>query len=297
MGNRQVFAQIGVFALLGLNVGAYYVFWPHKESGAQSEIQPIAQPKEKTQLLPVKADAPAPAILVPAKEMPDPDVVAPPLQIVNPPVNPPAKNDDEAAIRKLLDRIQRDAPPTQLTSSSKAEPPEDPQANVVRPMNADVANSEPKQTDNNVGVTSALSPRMPPSPWLLSMEMVGEQTQLIARLKQPVVNQRPVVEFKILCNRVEMKSPGMVQAMGNVTVIGGGLKGNCQRLTLPLNEMQLVFEEQAKIVQDGHAASTLKGERIVWEFNPAAEVQTVTPTDARPFNLFPLAPPSLGQPN
>src|SRR5262245_36653231 len=60
MGNKQLFAQIGVFALLGLNVGAYYVFWPHKESGAQSESKALPQAKAQTRLLPDKKDVLAP---------------------------------------------------------------------------------------------------------------------------------------------------------------------------------------------------------------------------------------------
>jgi hypothetical protein len=258
---KNLIAQLGVFALLGLNVGAYYVFWPHKEGSAQTESQPKPQPR----LVLEKSAAPpkeVPALLV-SNPMP--------LQIDNPPAKPPEpQDDDEQAVRRLLKSIERT------------------QGEVNLPTGA----TPPQQ----VAAASPITPQVAPSPWLLNMETINGQTQLIARLKQPIVNQKPALEFRILCDRVEVKSPGAVQAIGKVSVIGAGIKGACQRLTLPLNETQLIFEEQAKITHDYNPGSTLTGERITWEPTLMVEVQPM-PRDDRPFNLFPLTPPSLGRPD
>ena len=56
------------------------------------------------------------------------------------------------------------------------------------------------------------------------------------------------------------------------------MKGTCQRLTLPLHETQLIFEEQAKIVQDANPGSSLSGERVVWELVPMVEPQPTPQT-------------------
>jgi hypothetical protein len=289
MGNKQILAQVGVFALLGLNVGAYYVFWPHKESAAQGETKPVAQS------MPIKKDGSRPLIEVLPKETPNEDGVRTPLlQIANPPsqsLKPAERPDEDESIRRLLQNIKKD--------DVKKEAGDIPLPNPPRQVN-----EEPRPTNlspvEKVAVTPALTPRMAPGPWALNMEMVGGQTQLIARLKQATVDRRPMIEFKILCDRVEVKAPGAVQAIGKVTVIGAGLKGTCQRLTLPLHETQLIFEEQAKIVQDANPGSSLSGERVVWELAPIVEPQPTSqqqPVDPRPFNLYPLNPPSLGQPN
>src|SRR4029079_15193919 len=144
---------------------------------------------------------------------------------------PEPQDDDEQAVRRLLKSIERT------------------QGEVNLPPGA-----TPTQ---QVAAASPITPQVAPSPWLLNMETINGQTQLIARLKQPIVNQKPALEFRILCDRVEVKPPGAVQAIVKVSVIGAGIKGACQRLTLPLNETQLIFEEQAKITHDYNPGSTL----------------------------------------
>ena len=95
-----------------------------------------------------------------------------------------------------------------------------------------------------------------------------------------------------------MKSPGAVQAIGKVAFAGANIKGTCQKLTLPLHETHLIFEEQANIICVGNLSSSLRGERIVWELiaNTAETQPLVAPADFRPFSSFPLNPASLDRP-
>src|SRR5436189_5414951 len=100
MASRQLVAQIGVFAILGLNVGAYYAFWPHRESENRSQARP--QPgKGQMQLLP-----PTP---LPDKLDATPTVLSGgvPLLIDNPPAESAVKPDDDPLAR-LLQHIQKE---------------------------------------------------------------------------------------------------------------------------------------------------------------------------------------------
>lgn len=91
--------------------------------------------------------------------------------------------------------------------------------------------------------------RIENSPWMLQMEIVSGQTLLIAKLRKQV-------EFKIMCDRVEMKAPGgAVQAVGKVSVSGSGLKGTCDRLTLPLAEDRMLLEGKAEVSIEDQAGS------------------------------------------
>jgi hypothetical protein len=98
------------------------------------------------------------------------------------------------------------------------------------------------------------------------MEVVGNRTHLFAKLRQSNL-LAPAVEFKIACERVEMKAPGgEVQALGKVTFQGAGITGACQRLTLPIHDARLVFEEQVQLQHDAAPApAILRGDRITWE--------------------------------
>lgn len=306
MGNRQIFAQIGVFALLGLNVGAYYVFWPHKESGNKSEATTVTQEKGKTHLLPTKKDKTAPPIAVRPDEIPTGVLgSAALLNMDKPSMSPPLNVGADETLGKLLEHIKNETAPAPGGSEKRNDAedrlprlvlPEEKKPNPSPPSHADLDRKQP--SNSGIAVASALTTKVTPSPWLLNMEVVGNQTQLIAKLRQPVFG-RPAVEFKILCDRVEMKAPGdVVQALGKVTFAGAGLQGSCQRLTLPLHETQLVFEEQAQIVQDANLGSILRGDRIVWEASTiSAETQPlVTPAEFRPTRSIPPFSPALGNP-
>jgi hypothetical protein len=286
MAHRQLFAQIGVFVLLGLNVGAYYVFWPHHDSGSKSEAKSPREEKGEVHLLPAPPDQ-RPTTAKPKEFAPNPRSDAVPLSIPG----SASKSDEETsaddAISKLLDHIKKESadvnqapaapigekndvlPEKQDNPAKKSELPAIrflPDDNKPKPLPRLKADPLLPDTGNpNVGVTSALTPKLPPGPWLLHTETVGDQTLLIAKLRQ-LPSTRLLAEFRILCDRLEAKGRGGdVQAVGRVTFAGAGLKGACQRLTLRLHESRLVFEDQVYLVQETVAGSNLSGDRIVWE--------------------------------
>jgi hypothetical protein len=127
------------------------------------------------------------------------------------------------------------------------------------------------------------------SPWTLQMEINGGQTTLTARLHKRT-------EFKILCERVEMKTPdGAVQALGKVSFTTAGLRGACQRLTIPLNEDRLLLEGKAEVqMQQGtppaETTVELKGDQLHLRLQaPAAENPGLRPATFS-FPLPGLAP-------
>lgn len=276
--DKQLFAKIGVFVLLGLNVGAYYVFWPSPQGASKTEAKGPREEKGEAMLLPSKSDRPTdvgkPKTL-PATAFKD----AIPVSLPSSPRLPEQEVKAEDAVNKLLDHIKKETegakvviPPPMLVFPEdqktvvpeKVDPPAfPPLLEDVKPKPLPPLQGDPLKKDPNIGVTSALTPKLP-SPWLFSLEMQGNQSVLTARLQFPGT-ERPVAEFRILCDRVERTPTGDVQAVGKVTFAGAGMKGACQRLTVPLQEVRLLFEEQASIVQDLNAGSTLRGDRMVWE--------------------------------
>jgi hypothetical protein len=156
---------------------------------------------------------------------------------------------------------------------------------------------------------SDLATKIQQSPWLLNMEVVGTQTQLIARLRQQSAGLSPA-EFKILCDRVDMQAAeGAVQAVGKVTFFGPGLKGTCQRLTVPVAEMRIIFEESVEVTHQGPPDTRtaypyiLRGEKIVWELPEAVRAAAMIESEVRPARFtLPLPPaeaislPTLGAP-
>jgi hypothetical protein len=286
MAHKQLFAQIGVFVLLGLNVGAYYVFWPHHDGGSKSEAKSPRQEKGEVHLLPAPPDKQLNTAK--PKEFPaNPRGDAVPLSIPS----SASKSDKEMSVddpvSKLLDHIKKESaagnqPPAgpfdeknYVIPEKQDNPAKTSELPAIRLIPADnkpkplpSLNADPLLPDTrnpNVGVTSALTPKLPPGPWLLHTEAVGDQTLLVAKLRQPA-SARPLAEFRVLCDRLETKgSGGDVQAVGRVTFAGAGLKGACQRLTLRLHESRLVFEDQVYLVQETVAAGNLSGDRIVWE--------------------------------
>ena len=296
MGNKQVLAQIGVFALLGLNVGAYYVFWPHKDTSAQTDSKDQRQESGQTQLFPQKKDPPISAAAAPPKETPAGLTrEAVPLHIPNPPAKPSEKKEDDDALGKLLEHIKNETGSTPIVSQTSESQPfiEQKKPSQLPPLQAIPLERDLRRpSDSIVAVTPAITPKLAPSPWLLNIETVGKQTQITAKLKQSNV------EFRILCNHVDSKDPSAVHGLGNITFIGGGLKGTCQRLTLKTQEVQVVFEDQARIDQDGNPASTLRGDRILWELSPSTlQIQPlVAPAEFRPDDSVAPFRPGLDRP-
>jgi hypothetical protein len=257
--DKQLFAKIGVFVLLGLNVAAYYVFWPSQHGASKSEAKAPKEEKGEVQLLPTQPN------LVMPNAFPASAAVAVPLSIPTPPKSSERDVGPDDAVNKLLAHIRKEAETSQgsvQAQNEKGPDPLFPGDNKPKPL--PLLKAEPIMVDPNVGVTSALTPKTPPSPWLLNMEAVGNQTLLIARLREPASGQQ-VAELRILCDRVEPKAAGGVHALGNVTFTGAGMKGACRRLIVPTFEPQLLFEEQVYLTQDGNPAASLRGDRIAWE--------------------------------
>jgi len=282
MASKQILAQIGVFALLGLNVGAYYVFWPHRESDAKGDTKPMSTERGVAQLRIEKKDKPAPPKVVPALVMNQ----TAPLPIANPPVNPPQAKDPDDSVIKLLQHIEKEAG-TPITLPMPMTPNDADNGGLP---GLPIEEKKPRvamaaKGDSGIVGVSAVTPKAAPSSWLMNMEEVGPQTQLTAKLRSPAL------EFTILCDRVEMKG-GTVLALGKVTFAGAGLKGQCQRLTLPRHAAQLLFEEQVNLTQDAKLGANLRGERILWELNaPAVEPQPqVLPIEPLPSSTFPTFP-------
>jgi hypothetical protein len=276
MDSKQSLAKIGVFVLLGVNIGAYYYFWPRHDGGSRVAANAAVQEKGDAQLLPPKVPAAEPTPL-PADSVTD----APPLAIPNPPApaeirvaQPP--NDPTL---KLLEHIDRDKLPD-LTAPPALPPAQSAEREVPANLGIGSALSTMPPTDSlprpdpGIAVASALTPKTPPGLWQIQTEKVGNRTQLTARLRD-AGSERVVVEFHVLCDRAQTNpQTGAVQALGNVTFIGAGWKGACQAMTLPVQEPRAVFEQEVQIAQDILGTSqdgVLRGERIVWELpSPAS---------------------------
>ena len=266
MASNPIVAQIGVFALLGLNVGAYYVFWPHKESDNKSEAKAPTQEKGVTQLLPAKKEIPAP------KESPKPA----PLLIPNPPATEPEKKEDDT-LAKLLRHIQNEA----------GQQNKQPKANDVDALQPRVPPVDRKPiatpADADIVPAGALTPKAGPSPWVLQMDVADKQTRLTAKLQRTVSDQVPI-QFRIQCDRTETTASGAVVALGKVHFTGAGLTATCQRLTLPLGEPRVILETDVHIIHDYSSATNLRGDRIVWDINEKSSPlpPAVAPAEFRP---------------
>jgi hypothetical protein len=269
MSNNQLFAKIGVFVLLGLNVGAYYVFWPGHDSGLKSEAKAPKEEKGTAQLLPAQPTIAKPKEIAPA--------ALASATLLNPAASPKTiEVSPDEAVSKLLEHIKKETeaenkpsvpkafdekafvvPEPQEIPPKKVEFPDDPRPKTLPPLKGEPL--APEGSNSNNGLTPANGTA---GVWLLHTEIVGGQTLLTARLRQP---SRQPVEFRVACDRVDTKGPGGdVQAIGKVTFVGPGLKGTCQHLTIAIFATRILFEEQVVLVQDG-VGSTWRADRIGWE--------------------------------
>src|SRR5207237_1142139 len=97
-------------------------------------------------------------------------------------------------------------------------------------------------------------------PWQLKPqpEKVDGQTVVIAKLDGRG-------EFRIFCDRFEMAPDGAKAfAIGRVTFYSPPFAVSCKRLTLPLAEPLVVFEDQVNISPPGIGG--LRIDRAVWDF-------------------------------
>jgi hypothetical protein len=298
MADRQLLAKCGVVVLLGLNVGAYYLFWP-KNNG---------RPIERAATTP--ASAPAAPIPPRPKDFPVTAVKnAEPHRIVGVDAWKEKVIEGDDAVNRLVELIQKDnAQPIPVVGDGLETLPRipapplavaDPKPHVLPPLKGEPINDEANgATDPNVAIASALAQRSQQSPWLMNVKKSGTQIRISATLRR-ASPAKLSAEFEILCDRVDVQAADGLHALGSVTFVGAGIKGGCQRLTVPWNAANLVFEEQVRIMPEDTRGwslpgSQLRGERFVWEQAP--NDVDVNAAEFRPAGLLLPRPPMPGDP-
>lgn len=286
MGNQQIYAKIGVFVLLGINVTAYYFFWPRSKGieVSQADVPKAGRPSTKS---------------VKPKELPR-DVRAK----AAPPIVKKASEPEEEALRKLLDHIAKDMqsggepsglplvpfekedgiPPPRKDSGRKdlvPAVPLDPDGQKPRPLpplKADPLLGDRENPDiSKIAVTSPLTAKTLPSPWQVQVEEAGKQKLLIARLQQGSPPQT-VAEFRVLCDRVETDGKANeIRAVGDVVFRGAGLRGECGQLVVSLPESRVIFAERVRLFADAIATGGLRGDHIEWDWKANAAGPVVRP--------------------
>jgi hypothetical protein len=295
MAGKSLFAKVVVFCLIAGNLGAYYVFWPTNPSRSGSDSKRDDSPTRS-------ADSfePKQLTLGAAKKETTPAEVKPAALVVSevmPPQPPPAET--VTAALQLPDLPQLSAPPA-IEPAVKLEPVppppksrDDQQSKLESLKNALAPGSGPSPPTLPSAASSPL--KLENSPWTFQMDFSEGRTLLKARLHQSA-------EFKVLCDKVEMKAPdGAVQTVGKVSVTGPGLTASCQRLTLPLTGEHMILEGQAELkIQDGAAGSTqpgweLKGEQLT--VRPLGLSAGVTPPLRSTVNIVEGTPKSNPAPD
>lgn len=308
MSGKPLFAKLAVVLLIGINLGAYYAFWPdHGGAGkapapdlnaGQTSLPgedktpaPVAkkdEPADPKQVDPLLGAAPEVKLAKPAQKLP-PEVARNTVQVPPLPLPTakgtsgaaPVKADGVPALPLPAPKPAADLQPPPLPKDPIVPPlPESPSAGVTKKDGDDEQARVLRDLQNSVAQAGGVAPPpsrglgTPPaplapaaaqplkfdnSPWTLQMEIVGGQTLLRARLHQQT-------EFRILCDRVEMKaSEGGVQALGHVRVSGSGVTASCEKLTLPLSNANLLLQGQADVkITSGAAAAGSKG-APAWE--------------------------------
>ena len=299
--SKQLLAKIGVFALIVVNLGAYYLFWPDnggrgpgldKADGPSPSLQvaataSAAQPGDQWK----PAILPKDTTLPPVKPPDDSNATQPgaapmPLPLLSndkdlPPIPDPLGGEPKP--------LTPPAPPGQGGPAKSSTPqaqasPEDPtKAQLKRLMDTfgkkDAPNKLTVEPARGILVAGAVVPAAKESsapdkglghpivpensPWTLLWESADGHTTLTARL-----NKR--LEFRIVCERVKMESPdGALLAIGKVAITGPGLKGSCNRLSISLTDDILVLEGKVELqIQQGSLSDLaipmveLKGELI-----------------------------------
>jgi lipopolysaccharide export system protein LptA len=109
--------------------------------------------------------------------------------------------------------------------------------------------------------------------WTLHLEVVKGRTILTARAGKEI-------SFRVDCQRLELQAPqGSIQAVGDVKLASAALNGTSDRLTVSLQEDQIVLEGHASLTsaRDGQSME-VKGERLslrIASQDTGKEVQTV----------------------
>jgi hypothetical protein len=173
-------------------------------------------------------------------------------------------NPEPKPLPSALDLAEkRPAPSPNLTVPPASAPPL-PDLNVIK---ASASESSQPPLPPPVSLGSTLPPPViasPPAkaieikcPWSLRLEVVKGRTILTAETGKDA-------SFRIDCERLELKAPqGSIQAMGDVKISGNGLEGTSERLTVNLQDDQVILEGRATLVsrRDGENME-VKGERL-----------------------------------
>jgi hypothetical protein len=277
--DKQLFAKLGVCALLGLNVGAYYVFWP-SQNGNKTEAQTPKEEKGQTQLLPTPAEPARP------KELsPKPLVDAVPIGVPIPPKLPESKPPTEREIVGKLSSLIKEQggadkppvtlinPPTPNAFDEKkilvpekplSPPPGFPEEGKPKPLPA--FPSEPLKPAV-FGVTSPLTPKLAPekrSPWTFKVEKADKGQKLVtAKLTNPVF------EFRIFCDSVTQNLGGVELDATGVRLETAGISVRCKRLTVPVGlPPRFVFEGDVVVNPGTPFDGSMRTDRLVWELHP-----------------------------
>jgi hypothetical protein len=301
--DKQIFAKVGLCILIGINVGAYYVFWPRPDGSSKPEPR-RPHGEGESQLKPEKTTEPARPKELQSKTM----QAAAPL----------ASADDDR-LSKLLDHIKKDAapaptpnpfadnnppapvlpPPNPFADKNPPAPvkpgelPAIPMVPIGQPkplpplkLDGEVRPIEiPKEIEQiqHVGVTSPLTPRMPQasSPWTFTVEngALGQKL-VVARLSNPKC------EFRIYCERISNKADGVEFEATDALLEAAGAGVRCKRLTVPVSQPpRIIFEGDVGIETGTPFGCSMHAPRIVWDLHPA-------PQYSRPVTL----PGALGPP-
>ena len=313
--SKQLLAKCGVFVLIVVNLGAYYMFWPDSgSSGAQTDkpenlgnslqlasTAGAAQPSETAKPAPTESvhlpgGAPAPAPrFIGEKDSPTHDLPPIPNPLTAEPAPVVVAQVDDPTIEKLR-RLK-------ASFEKEKEGPAKP-APVAPPPPAPV---EPKVLTAHDPVMGAAPPPAPipgappapkasvsgKSPWTLQWQINDGRTMLNAKL-----NKR--LDFRIECDGIKMEThDGALAAIGNVVFSGPGLRGMCQQLTISLNGDSVVLEGKAELhVQQGNPTdiavptAELKGERFALRLQQTAGSTVPANAPRAPLNIGtePLVP-------
>jgi hypothetical protein len=311
--SKQLLAKCGVFVLIVVNLGAYYLFWPEisastvnaekqenpgkappvtatAPAGQSGEpAQPLSMPEEPTQLVSLPPSESAPDGL-PAIPDPAAGPLPPPVMVAQ------AEDPTIEKLKRLKASFSKESTPPAPAPLAPlpVDPPKPP-----APVQAQPTDLAPlPQTTTPVPATPKTDPKsMAPSksPWTLQWEINDGRTTLTAKLHKRV-------DFRIECDGVKMETQdGALVAVGKVAFSGPSLRGTCDRLTVSLGSDNLVFEGKAELhVQQGNPTdiavptAELKGERFALRLQQTAG--GVVPTQQALPNLHsdPLVPPVGG---
>jgi hypothetical protein len=316
--SKELLAKFGVFALIVVNLGAYFVFWPNATPHAPGENgKAIALEKQDSSGKPASS-SPSVGVAPPVEPVKPsllqgdvtPGVIPPLAPLDKPPsAIPDPLNGGALPIVNELPAIPRPTDPGSLPAPAGTLTPikaEDPTIALLKKLKESVGKENGSQAvppplvlppTELVGLKpipatdekAVYKPLRPDNrPWSVQMETSGGQKVLNARLHKRT-------DFRIVCDDLDTKTlDGAVVALGKVSFTGPGLKCSCGRLTLNLVNDSLILEGNAEAqIQQGSAADAiveLKGERLTFRLQqPTGDLGPAQPLNVTPATSTPLA--------